>query len=69
MAGTLVAFLVLLIGNSAGLHRATSTRSTQSFGGGTADDVIAAANAQAAAPDFGNLERDAPDDVRDPRAS
>ena len=59
MAGTFVAFLVLLIGNRTDFIGHFNSLN-QSFGGGTADDVIAAANAQNAAPDFGNLSATLP---------
>jgi len=59
MAGTLVAFLVLLVGNQADFF-AHFDSLNQSFGGGTHDAVIAAANAQNAAPDLGNLNATLP---------
>jgi basic amino acid/polyamine antiporter, APA family len=59
MLGTLVAFLVLLVGNRTDFIGHFNSLN-QSFGGGTADDIIAAANAQTAAPDFGNLSATLP---------
>jgi amino acid transporter len=59
MAGTLVAFLVLLIGNNADFISHFNSLN-QSFGGGTANDVIAAAKAENAAPDLGNLSATLP---------
>ncbi|MGZ6379162.1 MAG: APC family permease, partial [Candidatus Limnocylindrales bacterium] len=59
MAGTLLAFLVLLVGNKDDFFAHFNTLN-QSFGGGTSDAVIAAANAQSAAPDLGNLSATLP---------
>ena len=59
MAGTLVAFLVLLVGNQADFLGHFNSLN-QSFGGGTADDIVAAAGAQNAAPDLGNLSATLP---------
>ena len=53
MAGTLLAFLVLLLGNQADFFSHFNTLNAQ-FGGGTVSDVITKANAQNAAPDLGN---------------
>lgn len=59
MFGTFVAFFVLLIGSGADFVSHFNTLN-QSFGGGTAADVIAAANAQNAAPNFGDLNATLP---------
>jgi basic amino acid/polyamine antiporter, APA family len=59
MAGTLLAFLVLLVGNQTDFFTHFNTLNQQ-FGGGTVQDVIAGANAQNAAPDLGNLSATLP---------
>lgn len=59
MGGTLLAFLVLLVGNQTDFFAHFSSLN-QSFGGGDANAVIAAANAQNAAPDLGNLNATLP---------
>ena len=59
MAGTLLAFLVLLVGSQTDLFNHFNALNAQ-FGGGTVDDVIAKANAQNAAPNLGNLSATLP---------
>jgi APA family basic amino acid/polyamine antiporter len=53
MAGTLLAFLVLLVGNQTDFFSHFNTLNAQ-FGGGTVQDVISKASAQDAAPNLGN---------------
>jgi len=59
MVGTLIAFLVLLIGSQTDFFAHFNTINAQ-FGGGTVTDVIAGANAASAAPDLGNLSATLP---------
>jgi APA family basic amino acid/polyamine antiporter len=53
MAGTLLAFLVLLVGNQTDFFNHFNTLNAQ-FSGGTVQDVISKASAQDAAPNLGN---------------
>ena len=59
MAGTLIAFLVLLIGSQTDFFTHFNTLN-KSFGGGTVAQVIAKGGGAHAAPDFGNLSATLP---------
>jgi basic amino acid/polyamine antiporter, APA family len=59
MAGTLIAFVVLLVGSRHGFL-AHLDSVNHKFGGGTSAEIIAKANAQSAHPDLGNLNATLP---------
>jgi basic amino acid/polyamine antiporter, APA family len=59
MAGTLLAFVVLLVGNQADFFAHFNALNGQ-YGGGDVNAVISAANAQNAAPNLGNLSATLP---------
>ena len=66
MAGTLVAFIVLLVGSQTDFFSHFDSLN-KSFGGGNVAAVIAGApGAASAAPNFWNAQRDAADAVLDP---
>ncbi len=59
MAGTLIAFVVLIVGSRHGFL-AHLDSVNHKFGGGTSADIISKANAQSAHPDLGNLNATLP---------
>src|SRR5262245_6138560 len=59
MAGTLIAFVVLLVGSRHGFLSHLDAVNHK-FGGGTSAEIIAKANAQGAHPDLGNLNATLP---------